>query len=318
MRLLLLRPPPPPAASSSEAGSKAGTTTPHPPHPPRTAMSFEGTMSHRQLRALYIERVHEMHPDKAAHRRRRIRRDGDDDDEGERHDEKTTTTAKFVELKNAWEAYDACVRAFRGHAIGDRDDDRRRGGRRYRRRRRRSAAASFSPSHDDDDDDDYEFEGGRDGGEDGAYFTMFGVGCSFADSPEESARRAAIMDQACRGWFPFGSIPARRRDGVGVVVPVAEEGGGRTVVDDDDDDGISSDAVGTMTTHHDIIMHGRGVKLIDDGMFVTEMDDEMRRRPPTTNEVGRRASTAGIISSLVQDAHKYKRGTRRLVVAEGK
>lgn len=37
-------------------------------------------------------------------------------------------------------------------------------------------------------------------------FTMFGVGCSFADSPEERALRSEITDQACRGWFSSGEI----------------------------------------------------------------------------------------------------------------
>lgn len=39
-----------------------------------------------------------------------------------------------------------------------------------------------------------------------ATFTMFGVGCSFADSPDERAMRDAITDQACRGWFSAGSL----------------------------------------------------------------------------------------------------------------
>ena len=37
-------------------------------------------------------------------------------------------------------------------------------------------------------------------------FTMFGVGCSFSDSPDEQRKRAEIMDQACRGWFTAGQI----------------------------------------------------------------------------------------------------------------
>lgn len=37
-------------------------------------------------------------------------------------------------------------------------------------------------------------------------FTMFGVGCSFADSPQERARRDEITEQACRGWFSAGSL----------------------------------------------------------------------------------------------------------------
>lgn len=37
-------------------------------------------------------------------------------------------------------------------------------------------------------------------------FTMFGVGCSFSDNPDEQRRRSEIMDQAGRGWFSAGQI----------------------------------------------------------------------------------------------------------------
>mmetsp|Transcript_14132 Transcript_14132/g.20181 ORF Transcript_14132/g.20181 Transcript_14132/m.20181 type:complete len:266 (-) Transcript_14132:53-850(-) len=37
-------------------------------------------------------------------------------------------------------------------------------------------------------------------------FTMFGVGCSFADSPAERDKRSEIMEQACRGWFSAGML----------------------------------------------------------------------------------------------------------------
>jgi len=37
-------------------------------------------------------------------------------------------------------------------------------------------------------------------------FTMFGVGCSFSDNPEERELRNEIMDQACKGWFSAGSL----------------------------------------------------------------------------------------------------------------
>ena len=37
-------------------------------------------------------------------------------------------------------------------------------------------------------------------------FTLFGVGCSFSDSPEERKLRDEIMDQACRGWLPSGAL----------------------------------------------------------------------------------------------------------------
>ncbi len=37
-------------------------------------------------------------------------------------------------------------------------------------------------------------------------FTLFGVGCSFSDSVEESSRRAEIMDQAGKGWCLAGQL----------------------------------------------------------------------------------------------------------------
>jgi curved DNA-binding protein CbpA len=46
-----------------------------------------------------------------------------------------------------------------------------------------------------------------------ANFTMFGVGCSFSDSPEERAMRDEIMDQASRGWFSSGLLPDRNDSG---------------------------------------------------------------------------------------------------------
>lgn len=39
-----------------------------------------------------------------------------------------------------------------------------------------------------------------------ANFTMFGVGCSFADTDEEREQRNRIMDQASRGWLSNGEI----------------------------------------------------------------------------------------------------------------
>jgi DnaJ-class molecular chaperone len=47
------------------------------------------------------------------------------------------------------------------------------------------------------------------GDEADANFTLFGVGCSFSDSPAERALREEITDQACRGWFSSGAIAER-------------------------------------------------------------------------------------------------------------
>ena len=89
---------------------------------------------------------------------------------------------QFIELKNAWEEYHASVRIVQ----------------------RKSNDKSIQ-SLDNDDDDDYWEEEGDD-------FTLFGVGCSFADSQAERDLRNDIMNQASRGWFSSGSISVANRD----------------------------------------------------------------------------------------------------------
>jgi hypothetical protein len=44
------------------------------------------------------------------------------------------------------------------------------------------------------------------GSETSANFTMFGVGCSFADNDRERSLRIEYMDQACRGWIPSAAL----------------------------------------------------------------------------------------------------------------
>ena len=107
--------------------------------------------SHLQLRTAYLQKLHIMHPDK--HRSSSFR------------DEKAHR--KFVQLQNAWEAYNISARMFR--------------------------QSGNSKRHDDEEDNNNDF-------------TMFGVGCSFSDSPEERKLRDEIMDQACRGWLPSGAL----------------------------------------------------------------------------------------------------------------
>ena len=91
-----------------------------------------------------------------------------DDEERTRRQE---CQQKFVELQTAWEQYHASVR----EVLREDDDDRK-----------------F------DDDSSCAIED--------ANFTMFGVGCSFADTPDERDRRDKIMEQASRGWFPSASL----------------------------------------------------------------------------------------------------------------
>ena len=82
---------------------------------------------------------------------------------------------QFIELKNAWEEYHASVRMAQ----------------------RRYDDSSSERNKNNSQNNEWEEE---------ENFTMFGVGCSFADSPEERDLRFEITDQACRGWFPSGTI----------------------------------------------------------------------------------------------------------------
>jgi hypothetical protein len=64
-----------------------------------------------------------------------------------------------------------------------------------------------------------------------ANFTMFGVGCSFSDSPEERALRSEITDKACRGWFSSGEIAHTSSDTTAATQGIAETT--VSLVDDD-------------------------------------------------------------------------------------
>jgi hypothetical protein len=251
--------------------------------------------SYSQLRVAYIERVHAMHPDKKLAASRGGGGEKSSSGEEECH-------AEFVELKNAWEEYRDSVRENRGGGGGgggygdDYDDDGRRG--------------SSSSSAEENDGD----WGG------GEYFTMFGVGCSFADSPEERDRRREITDQACRGWFPAGSIPPPRAAsgaaaavvvGAGVGVSRVDcDGGGASSPDDADDPPACRDGGGRPPPpprgRPPVVRGGpRGVAgLIDESMFVMT-DDERRRQ--TASEGDCRSSAARRTLSLVQDADKFRR-----------
>ncbi|KAL3767844.1 hypothetical protein ACHAWU_007322 [Discostella pseudostelligera] len=88
---------------------------------------------------------------------------------------------QFIELKNAWEEYHASVRIAQRRC----DDN--------------SSRNKYKTSEGNDWEEEENF-------------TMFGVGCSFADSQEERDLRFEITEQACRGWFPSGSITDPQSD----------------------------------------------------------------------------------------------------------
>jgi hypothetical protein len=135
--------------------------------------------SYDNLRKAYIARVHQLHPDKYNSIKESSGANVNEDQEFKLqnwHDGVHFSKIKkrppksrheaFVELQEAWDAYDQISKIMREGSKND----------------------------------------GRNVQEN---FTLFGVGCSFSDNPEESLMRAEIMDQAGKGWFSSGQLQSK-------------------------------------------------------------------------------------------------------------
>jgi hypothetical protein len=158
--------------------------------------------SYSDLRKAYLEKVHDIHPDKSAYI---STRDKDSTDKDDLHQQ-------FVELQEAWDRYETVIRMIKNVRGGEKEK---------------------------------------------ANFTMFGVGCSFSDSPEEQLKRAEITDQACRGWFSGGQI--------------AE--------------------VSTITTKDKNELKNPAISLLDDDWFISteEKQEQYPNQPPRNNAAPRRS-----------------------------
>lgn len=108
--------------------------------------------THSQLRAAYLERIQELHPDK----RRNVLQQQQQQLPGQRDE----ASDEFILLREAWNRYEELAKELTKVNNGSREAD----------------------------------------------FTMFGVGCSFADNDAEREKRSEITDQACRGWFSAGEL----------------------------------------------------------------------------------------------------------------
>mmetsp|Transcript_486 Transcript_486/g.677 ORF Transcript_486/g.677 Transcript_486/m.677 type:complete len:284 (-) Transcript_486:169-1020(-) len=115
-------------------------------------------------------------------------------------------------------------------------------------------------------------------------FTLFGVGCSFSDSVEESQKRAMIMDQASRGWIAAGQLVERNEE--------------MEIESNTDQDNKNANAKN---------MNFKQTKLIDDELFnlVTESKDE--DNDVKTIKWGKNRSTSrsrSLIDHLIPKNHK--------------
>lgn len=146
--------------------------------------------SYADLRSAYLKRIHELHPDKYAHKKASkisVKTQNEDNYAGVKFS--SNMQNEFVLLQEAWANYDEVAKTMKRVSKGDEID---------------------------------------------ANFTMFGVGCSFADSPEERELRSDIMDQAGRGWFTSGLLSEDTPENDAVRVSVGESNSSRISLCDDD------------------------------------------------------------------------------------
>ena len=181
--------------------------------------------SFAELKAAFLQRVHDVHPDKRAHRQ-----DAHKQNDADRNDSPSKANGvgheEFVRLQEAWSDYEKMAKMMTRVGSGSSD----------------------------------------------ANFTLFGVGCSFSDSPAEQRKRSEIMDQAGRGWLTAGVLAER------------------TTTSKDDCGGAPSGATST--------------RLVDDEMFVEEVSEE--------SAVGSHARPKKIAKALVDiPKHLIKRSERR-------
>lgn len=196
--------------------------------------------TYMDLRNAYLTRIKSIHPDRAMHDSENSTKDntnnqGEDENKAtgtfennievgnKKWDDITNLTRRskkknheeFVELQEAWDAYDKIAKAMQ---------------------------KGQSDSH---------IRGVQEN------FTLFGVGCSFSDSVEESNKRAEIMDQAGKGWCSAGQLSDS-----------------------------SSDDKMTKNSKMD------SISLIDDEMFEIQTDED---RCASYNEKGQKAKRKSLI-----------------------
>ena len=188
--------------------------------------------SYSQLRSAYLQKVHEMHPDKMASQTKK----NVPEDYKNAH-------LQFIDLKHAWEEYHASVRIIQ---------------------RKKNDDLTTNNMESTNDDEFWEVNDD---------FTMFGVGCSFADSEEERNLRNKIMDQACQGWFSSGSLTGEKALGYDVNTNTA-----------------------TDSKQQQKSLSQPQLKLCDDDMFVSSEDEQSAKEDPPKNK-----------KCLVQNVDSFRR-----------
>ena len=144
--------------------------------------------SYMELKAAYLNQLQVLHPDKVVRTHQSTQRQSKQEslqqlqhqDEYIHHNTQQQQKNAFHELREAWDSYNEYTKMLR------------------------KVGKSYPNSMHDGTS--------RCGIQEN--FTMFGVGCSFADTELERHRRAEIMDQACRGWFSAGLLEEECNDRV--------------------------------------------------------------------------------------------------------
>eukprot|EP00978_Attheya_sp_CCMP212_P015762 scaffold40806_cov53-Attheya_sp.AAC.4 len=188
--------------------------------------------TYQELRAAYLQRLQQWHPDKHHHHYSYSPTENDDDDD-DNSDPSSLTAAASTDKMNSFVSTDY-------------EDDRQ-----QQRQQKKELFVELQEAWANYESAAKLLKRVGDGGSADANFTMFGVGCSFADSEEERKIRDAITDQACRGWFRSGLLSPSSSDV-------------------SDNNKTSDDSISTKTQDLEIssmIESLRTIPLIDDSLF---------------------------------------------------
>ena len=140
--------------------------------------------SYCDLRTAYLQKVQELHPDKSYYHKHRpslsTSKTESTDSNSSSHSNAPLQKSLFQQVQEAWKLYESYAKSSNECFAASWNKNKSSG----------NATATTSTEQPAFD----------------ANFTMFGVGCSFADNEQERQYRNFIMDQASRGYFTTGEI----------------------------------------------------------------------------------------------------------------
>ena len=182
--------------------------------------ALPSSITYIKIRSKYLKRIQEIHPDKLS-----------SNNDKQRHKKNVNYSKdfihkRFIELQSAWNEYEKLFKLTESNT-------------------KQKTGHNINEEEDGDGMDN---------------FTMFGVGCSFSDTPEERENRRRITDEACRGWFTSGLIPERSDSSSSFTSPSMSKSISRISLIDDDMFIEEQDSVSDCSSSISIDSNGDNIK----------------------------------------------------------